>query len=113
MLDSNLLLTISSLMFVVCAIPQVIRNLQFKDTITQSILTNSIIFFGGILTLIAYWNLKLFIPSIFILVEVIITSVLIIQILYWKTHRKDKKIKEVVKKTESARSLIRSIRGIR
>jgi ABC-type Fe3+-siderophore transport system permease subunit len=113
MISSDLLLSISSILFVVCAIPQVIRNLQFKDTITQSILTNCFIFVGATLTLIAYWNLKLYIPSIFILVEVIITGILIIQILYWKKHRKDIRIAKLVSETESLRSLVRTVKGVK
>jgi ABC-type Fe3+-siderophore transport system permease subunit len=113
MISSDILLTISSLLFVGCAIPQVIRNLQFKDTITQSILTNCFIFIGATLTLIAYWNLKLFIPSLFILIEVIITGILIIQIVYWKSHRKDKRIKKLVSETENIRSLVRTVKGVK
>lgn len=113
MISNDMLLTVASLMFVICAVPQVIRNLRFKDTITQSIISNSLIFLASLISLIAYVNLHLFTASIFLIVEVIITGVLIIQIVYWRKHMKDKKVEELVKKTEGARSLIRSVRGLK
>jgi hypothetical protein len=108
-----MLLTIASLMFVICAIPQVIRNLRFKDTITQSIISNSLIFFASLISLIAYLNLHLFTASIFLVIEVFITGILIVQIIYWRKHRKNKHVEELVQKTEGVRSFIRSVRGVK
>lgn len=113
MLNSDLLLSVASVCYVVCAIPQLLRNLRFKDTLTQSIMTNIIILFASMVSLIAYIELELFTASIFLVLEVIITGVLIIQILIWRKNRKNRKLKEVVKKTEGARSLLHSIRGLK
>jgi uncharacterized protein with PQ loop repeat len=111
--SNDLLLTSASIVYVFCAIPQLIRNLRFKDTITQSIMTNGLILLATTISLIAYINLNLMFASGFLVIEMAITIILLIQILLWRKNRKNKKMKELIKKTEGARSLIRSIKGVK
>ena len=113
MINSDILLSVASICFVIRAIPQLIRNLQFKDTLTQSIMSNMIILFASLLSLIAYIELQLFIASIFLILEACITGILIVQIMIWRKNRNNQKIKTVVEKTEGARSLLHSIRGLK
>ena len=111
--SNDLLLSLASILYVICAIPQLIRNLRFKDTITQSIFSNIIILIATLLSLIAYMNLGLYSASIFMFFEIAITIILIAQIIVWRRNRKNRKLKELVTKTEGARSIIRSVRGMR
>lgn len=113
MLQNDLLLSLASILYVICAIPQLIRNLQFKNTITQSIFSNLIILFATMLSLIAYLSLGLYSASVFMILEIVITIVLIIQIFIWRKNRKNKKIKELIEKTNGARSVLRSIKGMK
>lgn len=113
MISNDLLLTIASIMYVVCAVPQVIKNLRFKDTITQSIMSNSLILFASIISLIAYLELDLYFASIFLVLEVSITSVLLFQIIVWGKHKRNKKLKEAIKKTEGVRTFIRTVKGVK
>ena len=112
MISNDLLLTISSICFVICAIPQLIRNWKYKDTFTQSIIMNSFILVGTSLSIIAYISLHLTIALMFLFVEFIITIILLIQIIVWR-KTKDKTIKKEIEKVESARAFIRSVRGLR
>jgi len=45
--------------------------------------------------------------------ELVITFILIIQIMVWRKNRKNKKIKEMIEKTNGARSVLRSIKGVK
>lgn len=113
MITSDFLLSIASIIYVVCAVPQLIRNLRFRDTLTQSIMTNSLILIATSISLFAYLIMNLYYASVFLIVELIMTVILIIQIIIWRKHRRSKKIKKVVEKTENVRSFIRSIKGVR
>jgi len=112
-INSDVMLSIASILYVICAIPQLVRNLQFKDTITQSIFSNLIIFIASLVSLIAYINLELLTASLFLVMELVITFILIIQIMVWRKNRKNKKIKEMIEKTNGARSVLRSIKGVK
>jgi hypothetical protein len=107
------MLSVASILYVICAIPQLIRNLQFKDTITQSIFSNLIIFIASLVSLIAYINLGLLTASVFLILELLITFILIIQIMVWRKNRKNKKLKAFIDKTEGARSVLKSIKGMK
>jgi ABC-type bacteriocin/lantibiotic exporter with double-glycine peptidase domain len=111
MISNDLLLSIASMLYVICAVPQLIRNLRFKDTITQSIFSNLLIFFATLVSLIAYINLNLFSASVFLLLELLLTFILIIQIIIWRKNKK--KMKHYVEKTEGARAIIKSIKGVK
>jgi hypothetical protein len=113
MINSDFLLSIASICYVICAIPQLIRNLRFKDTITQSLMSNIIILVATLLSLFAYINLNLISASIFLIIEIIFTIILIIQIMIWRKHRKSKRIKEMIAKTEGARSVLKSMKGMK
>lgn len=113
MISPDLLLSISSICFVICAVPQLVKNLRFKDTVTQSIMSNLIILIGVLLSLVAYIHLNLIYASIFLIVEAIFTVTLIFQILIWRKHRKNMKLKKMIEKTEGARTVLKSIKGIR
>jgi uncharacterized membrane protein len=45
--------------------------------------------------------------------EIVITFILIIQIFVWRKNKKNKKIKEMIEKTNGARSVLRSIKGMK
>lgn len=111
--NNDLLLSLASILYVVCAIPQLIRNLRFKDTITQSIFSNIIILIATFLSLIVYLNLRLYSASVFMFLEITITIILIAQIFIWRKNRKNRMIKDLVEKTEGARSVLRSVRGMK
>lgn len=113
MISSDALLSFASILYVICAIPQLIRNLQFKNTITQSIFSNLLIFFATLISLIAYLELNLFSASIFLVVELSLTIILIIQIVIWRKRRKSKLLKETISKTEGAIKVVHSIRGLK
>jgi uncharacterized membrane protein len=65
------------------------------------------------LSLVAYMSLGLYSASIFMFLEIAITIILIAQIIVWRNNRRNKKIKEMVEKTEGARSILRSVRGVK
>jgi phosphatidylserine synthase len=113
LINNDLLLSLASILYVICAIPQLVRNLRFKDTITQSIFSNLIILVATMLSLVAYMSLGLYSASIFMFLEIAITIILIAQIIVWRNNRRNKKIKEMVEKTEGARSILRSVRGVK
>jgi len=113
LVSSDMMLSVASILYVICAIPQLIRNLQFKDTITQSIFSNLIIFIASLVSLIAYINLGLLTASVFLILELLITFILIIQIMVWRKNRKNKKLKAFIDKTEGARSVLKSIKGMK
>lgn len=113
MITNDLLLSLASILYVICAIPQLIRNLRFKDTITQSIFSNLIILIATMLSLIAYLSLGLYSASVFMILEIVITFILIIQIFIWRKNKKNKKIKEMIEKTNGARSILRSMKGVK
>jgi len=112
-ISSDTLLSIASILYVICAVPQLIRNLQFKDTITQSIFSNFIILIATLISLIAYIELNLISASIFLVIEITLTAILIIQILIWRKRRKSKRIKDSIKKVEGAIKVVHSIRGVK
>jgi len=109
-INNDLLLSLSSFFFVICAIPQLIRNWKYKDTITQSLMTNGLILGGTVLTIIAYVNLHLVYALIFLIAEAIITTILLIQIIVWRNKRK---MKPVIQQTEAVRSIIRTVKGMK
>jgi len=100
MISSDMLLSIASICYVFCAVPQLVKNFRFKDTLTQSILTNIIVLVATLLSLVAYVDLELFTASIFLVLESCITGVLIVQIIIWKSPRNAKKITNLVEKSE-------------
>lgn len=112
-INNDLLLSIASILFVVCAVPQLIRNLRFKNTITQSILTNLMILVATVLTFIVYLSSGFYSASIFLILEMIITILLIIQIIIWRKNRKNKKIKAYIERTEGARTILRTLKGVK
>jgi Flp pilus assembly protein TadB len=110
MFSSDFLLSLASICFVICAIPQLIRNWKFKDTLTQSIMTNSFILTGTVLSIIAYIQLHLTIALLFLILEAVITIILLIQILVW---RNNKKMIPKIKETEEMRTAIRILKGVK
>lgn len=110
MMTTDLLLSISSICFVICAIPQLVRNWKYKDTITQSLIMNGMILIGTVLTAWAYVLLHVTVALFFIIVEAVITAILICQIVIWRNNKRKLK---AIKKTESARSVWHALRGLR
>lgn len=110
MINTDFLLSLSGFCFLVCAMPQLIRNWRFKDTITQSLLTNGFILFGNSLSLLAYIQLGIYMASMFIIMELLITVALIIQIIIWRNNREKKRI---IEQTEGVRSVVARMKGLK
>jgi hypothetical protein len=110
MISNDLLLTASSICFVICAIPQLVRNWKYKDTFTQSLLMNGLILVGTILTVIAYIDLHIYYALIFLIVEAAISIILLIQIVLW---RNNKKKQALIEQTAAVRSFVSKVKGVK
>jgi hypothetical protein len=72
----------------VCYIPQILRNFKYRCTFTQSLSTKIIAMFGGLFSMVVYFNLQLTQAFVSILVQLTLTGVLIAQIILWR-HNKE------------------------
>jgi len=86
MIYTDILLSVGSFLFLIKCIPQLFRNFQYRETITQSLMSNIFVLIASVLTVIGLWELNIVIPSYIMLIQIFLTLILIIQIIIWRNN---------------------------
>lgn len=83
----DVIIAIATIVFLFNVIPQIIRNFQFKDTLTQSITREILHQVGMVMIIYVYFNMRLPLSVIVSFVDMFLRFMLIIQIVIWRTDK--------------------------
>lgn len=80
----DVIIAISTIVFLFNVIPQIIRNFQFKNTITQSITREILHQIGMVMVIYVYSKMNLPLSVIMSIIDMFLRFLLIIQIIKWR-----------------------------
>ena len=84
----DVIIAIATIVFLFNVIPQIIRNFQFKNTLTQSITREVLHQFGMVMIIYVYILMDLEYSVIVSFIDLFLRFVLIIQIVIWRNNGK-------------------------
>jgi len=83
----DVIIAIATIVFLFNVIPQIIRNFQFKNTLTQSITREILHQVGMCMIIYVYFKMNLFLSVFVSIIDMILRFLLIFQIIIWRNGK--------------------------